>query len=114
MAKPEDDQEVNDLSEIYSTLRQDAKAIIFDLKGGIVMWREAAAGAATSAGFILILILTTFHYSSPGNSLEGWAYILGSAAVAVVMAIISGKGFRKYFQLRKKYAPLFERASKLE
>jgi len=114
MAKPEDDQEVSDLSEIYSTLRQDAKAIIFDLKGGIVMWREAAAGAATSVGFILILILTMFHNGSPGNSLEGWAYILGSAAVAAVMAVISAIGFRKYFQLKKKYAPLFERASKLE
>ena len=76
------------------------------------MWREAAGGAAASAGFILILILTTFHYSPPGNSLEGWAYVVGSAIVALIMSVISAIGFRKYFQLRRKYAPLFEKAKK--
>jgi hypothetical protein len=109
----DDDKDIDNLSDIYSVLKQDAKAIIYDLKGGVVMWREAAAGAAASAGFILILILTAFRFYPPGNSLGGWAYILGSAAVCVIMAAISAVGFRRYFQLRKKYAPLFERAKKL-
>ena len=114
MAKKDEENEVDNLSEIYSTLRQDAKAIVYDLKGGITMWREAAAGAAASAGFITILILNMFHFSPPGNSVEGWAYILFAAAIASVMAVMSAFGFRTYFQLRKKYAPLFERALKLK
>jgi len=115
MPDPEenDDKEINELSDIYSILRLDAKAIINDLKGGIVMWREAAGGAAASTGFIIILILTMFHYSPPGQSLESWAYVIGAGLVAVVMTIISVTGFRRYFQLRKKYASLFERARKL-
>jgi uncharacterized BrkB/YihY/UPF0761 family membrane protein len=112
MASLEKNDELDKLSDVYAILRQDAKAIILDLKGGVVMWREAAAGAAASTGFVLILILTAFRFYPP-VSIEGWAYVIGSAAVAVVMAIISGIGFRKYFQLKKKYSPLFERAEKL-
>jgi uncharacterized BrkB/YihY/UPF0761 family membrane protein len=107
-----DDEQLDQLSDVYSILKQDAKAIIYDLKGGIVMWREAAAGSATSAGFIVILILTAFRFYPP-NSIEGWTYVIGAGVLAVVMAVISVIGFRRYFQLRKKYAPLFERASKL-
>lgn len=115
MSSPkDDDQEVNDLSEIYSTLRQDAKTIVGDLKGGIVMWREAAAGAATSVGFILIILLTFFHYTPPGTSIEGWAIVSLDLATAAIMSVISAKGFLKYNRLRKKYEPLFERAEKLK
>jgi hypothetical protein len=108
-----DDDEMDRLTDVYSVLKQDAKSIIMDLKGGVVMWREAAAGAATSAGFIVILILTAFRFYPPGNSLEGWAYIIASSVVAVIMAAISVYGFRRYFQLWKKYTPLFEKAEKL-
>jgi hypothetical protein len=108
-----EEKELDQLSDIYSVLRQDAKTIILDLKGGVTMWREAAAGSAASAGFIFILILTAFRYYPPENSIEGWAYIIGSALVAVVMAVISGIGFRKYFALKKKYTPLFEKAEKM-
>ena len=108
----QDDEELDRLSEVYSILRQDAKTIIHDLKGGVVMWREAAAGAAASTGFILILILTALRFYPP-TSIDGWAYILGSAVVAVIMAFISATGFRKYFQLKKKYSSLFEKAKTL-
>ena len=113
MADEDDERELNQLSDVYSVLKQDAKSIIRDLEGGVVMWREAAAGAAASAGFILILILTAFRYYPPGSSIEGWTYILGAAILAAVMAGISVNGFRKYFQLKKKYSPLFQKARKL-
>jgi len=109
----DDEDEMNQLSDFYTVLRQDAKAIISDLRGGVVMWREAAAGAAASAGFILILVLTAFRYYPPGNSVEGWAYIIGSIIVGILMLSISIAGFRKYFQLKKKYTPLFRRAERL-
>jgi|SRR5579862_9168608 len=113
MSGPEnEDKEINDLSDIYSALRHDAKAIIYDLKGGVVMWREAAAGAAASTGFILILILTAFRFYPP-NSIEGWAYVTGAGIVALIMAFISASGFRKYFKLKRKYDPLFQKAEKL-
>ncbi len=112
MTSPEKDEELEKLSDVYAILKQDAKAIILDLKGGVVMWREAAAGAAACAGFILILILTAFRFYPP-TSIEGLAYVIGSSVVAVVMAIISGVGFRRYFQLKKKYSSLFERAEKM-
>jgi len=108
-----DEEEERELADIYSILKQDAKSIIFDLKGGVTMWREAAAGAAASTGFILIFILNAFRYTPPGSSLEGWAYIIGSGIVAVVMAIFSVIGFRRYFHLKRKYKSLFERAEKL-
>lgn len=107
-----DDEELGKLSDVYTVLTRDAKAIILDLKGGVVMWREAAAGAAASTGFILILILTAFRFYPP-NSLEGWGYVLGAGVVAVIMAFLSLNGFRRYFQLKKKYGPLIAKAEKL-
>jgi len=109
----EGETELNQLSDVYSVLKRDAKVIIFDLKGGVMMWREAASSAAATVGFIVILILTSFRFYPPGNSIEGWAYIIGSGIVAVIMAVISAIGFRKYYQLKKKYSSLFERAKNL-
>jgi hypothetical protein len=51
-----DDDELKQLQDIYSELRSDAKQIVIDLEGGVAMWREAAAGAFASAGFIVILV----------------------------------------------------------
>jgi hypothetical protein len=117
MANPEkdDEEELDQLSDVYSVLKQDAKAIIYDLKGGVVMWREAAGGAAASAGFIIILILMAFRYYPPWTwpSIEGWGYVIVAGVVAAIMAVTSGIGFRKYFALMKKYSPLFERAEKM-
>jgi len=113
MEKTDDEKEVNELSEIYDVLKRDAKEIVSDLEGGVAMWREAAGGAAASAGFIIILILTAFHYGMFGG-VEFWAYVLGAGAVAVVMVAISAFGFRKYFLLRRRYASLFGKAKKLE
>ena len=107
-----DDEELRKLSDVYNILTQDARAIILDLKGGITMWREAAAGAAASAGFILILILTAFRFYPPVSP-EGWAYVVGAGAIAAIMALISAMGFRRYFELKKKYTPLFQKAAKL-
>jgi hypothetical protein len=72
-----EEEELGGLSDVYSILTNDAKSIIFDLKGGVAMWREAAAGAAASAGFIVILILTAFRFYSP-SSIEGWTYVIGA------------------------------------
>jgi uncharacterized BrkB/YihY/UPF0761 family membrane protein len=115
MARPEtenDGEELNKLSDVYTVLTTDAKEIIRDLKGGVLMWREAAAGAAASAGFIIILILTAFRYYPP-SSIDGWVYVIGAGILAVVMALISANGFRKYFMLEKKYASLFRKADEL-
>src|SRR5579872_6586829 len=98
----EEEREINQLSDAYSVLKNDARSIIADLEGGVVMWREASAGAAASAGFIIILILTSFRFYPSGTSIWGWAYIIGAAALAIVMVAISVNGFRKYFQLTKK------------
>ena len=109
----EDGEELDELSDVYSVLSQDAKAIISDLKDGVMMWREASAGAAASVGFILILILTALRFYPPGNSIEGWLYVIGSSVIGIIMAFISASGFRKYFQIKKKYSSLFEKAKKL-
>jgi uncharacterized BrkB/YihY/UPF0761 family membrane protein len=108
----DEEEELGKLSDVYSVLTKDARSIVFDLKGGVAMWREAAAGAAASAGFIVILILTAFRFYPP-SSMEGWGYVLGAGALAVIMATISAIGFRKYFILQKKYRPLFQKAEKL-
>ena len=108
-----DEKEVKELSEIYDVLRTDAKQIIADLHGGVVMWREAAAGSLTTALFIVIIMLTAVHYNQyTGSQLLG--YLAGTGIIAVVMGVLSVVGFRKYFQLRKRYAALFSRAKKLE
>jgi hypothetical protein len=114
MEKPEDDQEVKELSEIYDVLRSDAKQIIADLQGGVVMWREAAAGSLTTCLFIVILILTAIHYNEFGGGSELQAYVAGAGVIAVVMGAISVVGFRKWLILRRRYAALFSRAKKLE
>ncbi|HUI24387.1 MAG TPA: hypothetical protein VLY82_08395 [Nitrososphaerales archaeon] len=114
MENSDDEKEVKELSEIYELLRSDARQIVADLHGGVVMWREAAAGSLTTALFIVILLLTSIHYNMFGGGSQLQAYVAGTGVVAIVMGAFSLVGFRKYFILRKRYAGLFNRAKKLE
>ena len=112
MPRPDGDTEVEELSEIYGVLRDDAKTIVNDLRGGVVMWREAAGANAATAGFLLILALTTWHYGPTG--LEGSLLIGAQLALAAVMLGFAVLGFRKYFRLVRKYQGLFKKAEQLE
>ena len=115
MEKSDDEKEVKELSEIYEVLKSDAKEIVLDLQGGVTMWREAAAGALASAGFIVIIILSFF--GTAANQEPAWESTLTLgffAAMAIVMSAIAVRGFRRYFQLRRKYADLFRRAKSLQ
>jgi hypothetical protein len=107
----DDNPEVAELSEIYDVLKTDAKTIVDDLQGGVRMWREAAGANAAAAGFILILTLTTFHYGPSG--LEGAILITAQVLLAAVLLGFSVFGFRRYFQLARRYRGLFQRAEKL-
>lgn len=110
-----DESEVKDLSEIYELLKGDAKEIVLDLRGGVTMWREAAAGALASAGFIAMLILT--FLDTAASKMPAWestAIVGFYAAVGVMMSAIAVWGLRRYFQLRRRYAGLFQRAQRLK
>lgn len=110
-----DDKELNELSEIYETLKGDAKNIIHDLKGGVKMWREAAGANIAAGGFLLLHALTSYRlFSNPSFTSEGGLIILAEVTLAAVLFGIAAKGFSKYFSLKKKYSSLFERAAKLE
>jgi len=109
--KENDSPEVAQLSEIYDVLKTDAKTIVDDLQGGVRMWREAAGANAAAAGFILVLALTTFRYGPAGP--EGTAIIAAQLVLAVVLLGFSAFGFRKYFELSRRYRGLFQRAEKL-
>lgn len=112
MKESADDVEVAKLTEIYDVLRSDAKQIVADLRGGVVMWREAAGANVAVAGFVLVLALTSINYG-PGG-VEGIAIRLAYLVVAAVSVYYAVVGFRKYFQLTRRYQGLFERAKKLE
>jgi hypothetical protein len=111
MPGTDDDVEIGELSEIYDELRGDAKTIVQDLKGGVTMWREAAGANLASAGFILILALTTWHYGPSG--LEGTILIVAQLVLAAVLLGFAVFGFRKYFRLVRKYQGLFKKAEQL-
>jgi len=111
MSRTDDDAEIGELSEIYKELRGDAKTIVQDLKGGVAMWREAAGANVASAGFILILALTTWHYGPSG--LEGTILIVAQLVLAAVLLGFAVFGFRKYFRLVRKYQGLFKKAEQL-
>jgi len=106
-----DESEVAQLAEIYDLLRDDARTIVSDLKGGVKMWREAAGANVAAAGFILILALTTWHYGPSGP--EGTVLIGAQLVLAVVMMGFAVFGFRKYFALVRRYQGLFKRAEQL-
>ena len=55
MEKKNDEDDLLELADIYSVLKSDAKTIVADLQGGVTMWREAAAGAIASAGFVILI-----------------------------------------------------------
>ncbi len=112
MSNSDDEKEVKELSEIYDTLRSDAKQIIHDLKGGVMMWREAAAANVAIAGFVAVLAITSITYG-PGG-LEGYAIRFAWIIVGAVSMYYAVSGFTKYFRLRKRYAELFAKARKLE
>ena len=113
MADPQDDQDLNALSDIYKTLKGDAKEIIHDLEKGVVMWREAAGANVAAAGFLLILALTSYRLLSY-NTGEGLAIVIAEVALAGLLLGYAGIGFRKYFRLRSRYTSLFEKAKRLE
>jgi hypothetical protein len=108
-----EDQEFERLSQFYDALRSDAKSIVLDLQGGVTMWREAAGANLASAGFLVILALSSFRLYSP-LGLETTLIIAAQLALAAVLFAMATFGLRKYFRLRKRYGGLFERAKKLE
>ncbi len=114
MTVSENQEELGSLSDIYDALKQDAKAIITDLRGGVTMWREAAAANLAAAGFLFILALTTYERLGGVGLSEGTAVIAAQVVLAIVLIGFAIIGFRRYFQLRRKYAGLFERAKKLD
>jgi hypothetical protein len=111
MPGPDGETEVEELSEIYGVLRDDAKTIVNDLRGGVAMWREAAGANAGTAGFLLILALTTWHYGPSG--FEETLLIGAQLVLAGVMLGFATLGFRKYFRLVRKYQGLFKKAEQL-
>ena len=114
MTVSEKQEELGSLSDIYDVLKHDAKAIVTDLRAGVTMWREAAAANLAAAGFLLILALTTFEKIGGVGFSEGTALIAAQIVLAFVLIGFAIVGFRRYFQLRRKYAGLFARAEKLD
>ncbi|MEO9321368.1 MAG: hypothetical protein ABI361_11920 [Nitrososphaera sp.] len=111
----ERDDDVSNLSDIYDALKGDAKTIVQDLKGGVRMWSEAAGANIAAGGFLLLHALASYRiYSAPAISSEGGLIILAEGITAAMLFAIAAKGFSKFFKLRKKYAPLFEKADRLE
>jgi hypothetical protein len=78
MTRSEDeDKELDELSDIYDTLRSDVKDIVHDLKGGVKMWSEAAGANLTAAGFILLHALASYRLlSNPALASEGGLIIV--------------------------------------
>jgi len=111
MSRLDDETEVAELTEIYGVLRDDAKTIVNDLRGGVAMWREAAGANVATAGFLFILALTTWHYGPSG--LEGTLLVGAQLTLAAVMLGLAILGFRKYFRLVRKYQGLFKKAEQL-
>jgi hypothetical protein len=111
MSGPNGESETGDLTEIYSVLREDAKTIVDDLKGGVTMWREAAGANAATAGFLVILALTTWRYGPSGP--EGTVLIGAQLVLAAMMSGFAAFGFRKYFRLVRRYQGLFKKAEQL-
>jgi hypothetical protein len=75
------------------------------------MWREAAGANAATAGFLVILALTTWHYGPSG--LEGTVLVGAQLVLAVMMSGFAAFGFRRYFRLVKRYQGLFKKADQL-
>jgi hypothetical protein len=114
MTTAENHEELGSLSDIYDVLRQDAKTIVNDLRGGVVMWREAAGANLAAAGFLLILALTTYERLGGVGFDEGTIILAAQIALALVLIGFAVVGVRRYLQLQRKYAGLFERAKKLD
>ena len=111
MPGPNSETETDELAEIYDVLKDDAKTIVNDLKGGVAMWREAAGANAGTAGFLLILALTTWHYGPSG--FEGTFLVGAQLTLAAVMLGLTVFGFRRYFRLVRNYQGLFKKAEQL-
>ena len=79
------------------------------------MWSEAAGANIAAGGFLLLHALTSYRlFSNPPFTSEGGLIILAEVATAAFLFGIAGKGFKKYFRLKKKYAALFKKAENLE
>ena len=113
MTVAENQEELGSLSEIYDVLRQDARTIVHDLQGGVRMWREAAGANLAAAGFLLIVALTTYERLGGLELNEGGIILAAQLVLAAVLIGFAIVGLRRWSQLRRKYAGLFDRAEKL-
>lgn len=113
MTVPENQEEPESLSDIYDVLRQDAKTIVHDLQGGVRMWREAAGANLAAAGFLIIVALTTYQRLGGLGLTEGGIILLAQLFLAAILVGFAVVGLRRFSQLQRKYAGLFDRAEKL-
>ena len=113
MTVAENQEELGSLTEIYDVLRQDARTIVNDLQGGVRMWREAAGANLAAAGFLLIVALTTYERLGGLALNEGGIIFAAQLVLAAVLVGFAVVGLRRWSQLRRKYAGLFDKAEKL-
>jgi hypothetical protein len=106
------DDPSEEISQVYSLLKKDAKLLIGDLNEGVSLWRS----------FSNILVLVSFlgfwlAYIAvfPSVLVHGYTIValLSALAIGVTCAVGSLLGRRKYNRLRTKYEELFQAAKRL-
>jgi len=108
-----DDEEIQEISEVYDILRRDAKLLLTDFKEGVSMWNT------TSILMLYLAVLGIFLASAAAfprilvapNPL---VTIIAFGALGIASAIGSILTRHKYRKLKTKYTKLFEIASRLK
>jgi hypothetical protein len=108
----ESTDEIEELSEVYDVLRQDAKSLIVDLKDGVSMWRLAGRLLLylSIIGFFLAY-LNVFPSSPPG--LWKTLALLAALGLGIFGAAAAIWTERRYSMLKRKYDALFRAAGKM-
>lgn len=108
-----DEDEPEELSQVYEILRKDLKMLIDDLYNGVSMWKTTSIMTTYLGGIgFLLAFITAYPQTLPLTST--YVAITGAVGLGGAALIHTAYTFRRYKQLRKKYSRLFEIASSLK
>ena len=108
-----EDDEIEEVSEVYDTLRKDAKPLITDLVEGVSMW-QSYSHLLLYLGLLGFFLAWITAFPRVLSVADIWVSGIAAAGLGITGVAASFWASSKYRRLKRKYLKLFEIASRLK
>jgi hypothetical protein len=106
-------EQLDEISEVYSLLKKDAKLLIEDLYDGVSLWKSFSN---LLFWFSVLGVWLVYIAIFPTVLLHGYTIVAIISALGLIGAGTAGSimSRRRYTELKRKYSELFQSAKKLD